>query len=220
VPARILTIAVVTWLLVGTWLLLRADKDGPPDGGTDRALPGAAMLAPDPEGEPAAADSTPAVSAVARGAGTHRTDRASRDALHRQILDALERRGVPREAAPVEPKDQPVDTPGLMNRLGDDKAYLGDILQDDFMPLVDECYQLALERTSALAGRITLRFEIVGDESVGGVVEDVEFTDQNQISDPELLECVRETTFSLVFPPPRGSGREGLQLDMHFEPDR
>ena len=50
------------------------------------------------------------------------------------------------------------------------------------------------------------RISIVGDEDIGGVVDEVALGEDSEIKHPELLECLRESMYSVTFEPPEGYG--------------
>lgn len=81
------------------------------------------------------------------------------------------------------------------------------------------CYEAALELDPKLAGRLVLSFVIVGDESVGGIVESVEIDPSTTIAGDELLYCMRESLLSLVFEPPKGGGSVTVTYPFELSPD-
>ena len=87
------------------------------------------------------------------------------------------------------------------------------------LPLADECYEQALERTPGLAGGLDLQFEIIGDQDVGGLIETVTLLESSEIRDAEMVECIRETLLSTIFPAPDDSGSTGVELTLRFSPD-
>ena len=108
---------------------------------------------------------------------------------------------------------------GLKDRSGGQLSGLMKDLQEDLMPLADECYAQALERDPKLAGGLGLQFAIIGDEDIGGLVESVELEDDSDIQDPEMIECMRETLLSTIFPAPDDSGSTDVRLTLRFSPD-
>jgi hypothetical protein len=53
-----------------------------------------------------------------------------------------------------------------------------------------------------------VHFAIVGDETVGGLVEEAEVEPSEGIDTSDTLnECLAETVMTLEFPPPQGGGR-------------
>lgn len=92
-------------------------------------------------------------------------------------------------------------------------------LNHDFMPLADECIDHARARTPSLEGMLAIGFEIVADQELGAIIDEVEFADTNEIDDPELQQCVRESLASLMLPPGAQTGRSELLLTLPIEPD-
>ena len=107
----------------------------------------------------------------------------------------------------------------LKDRSNGKLARLMKDFQSDVMPLADECYTQALERDPSVAGGLDMQFQIIGDEDVGGLVESVELEDSSEIRDDEMIECIRETLLSTIFPAPDDSGAAGVRLTLRFSPD-
>lgn len=51
-----------------------------------------------------------------------------------------------------------------------------------------------------------VEFAITADLSVGGIVEEVIAIEAPGLTSPALIECVRETMYTMSFPPPEGGG--------------
>ncbi len=96
--------------------------------------------------------------------------------------------------------------------------YLQERIREDFIPLARECYEAALEQNPSLAGKVMMTFEIVGDESVGGVVESAELGEGSTLDDPEFNTCMRESMLSMVFEPPKGGGSVTVNYPIRFDP--
>jgi hypothetical protein len=91
------------------------------------------------------------------------------------------------------------------------------VMNDEFMPLVNECYDQAHERNPALVGTLALDIDLAGAEDVGTIIESVEPTPRlNELVDAELIECVRQSAFSIQLPMPTKGGRVGRQLTLSF----
>lgn len=153
-------------------------------------------------------------------------DDAERERYRRAIRDAIAERGAPskkapanEDAAPPAREDAPPSGGGLEDRSNGKLAGLMKDLQEDVMPLAQECYEQALERDASIAGGLGLQFAIIGDEDVGGLVESVDLEEDSDIQDPEMLECMRETLLSTIFPAPDDSGETGVRLTLEFAPD-
>ncbi len=155
----------------------------------------------------------------------------ARAELRRRILESLRSRTdaegtttapPPREPPPEHERANSDDTEpatggGLIDRTGE-RPYTVQVLNDDLMPLIDECYTMALERNSTLRGMLVVEFAIIGDEQIGGVVESVTTRDDSEIVEPEMLECISESILSVTLPPPEQSGRDQVALSVRFEP--
>src|SRR5690606_12947149 len=76
-----------------------------------------------------------------------------------------------------------------------DKHYIKSRI-GEIVPLLAECYQLALARDRVLAGTLVVDFIIDAEEEVGGYVrEAIIVPDESTLVDPELHECVVETIY-------------------------
>jgi hypothetical protein len=91
-------------------------------------------------------------------------------------------------------------------------------LNQDFMPLASECIEQAQARTPQLKGMLAIGLETIADEELGAVVDLADPAPTNDVLDPLLLECIRESAFSLTLPPPLTSGREKLEITLPIEP--
>lgn len=161
---------------------------------------------------------------------------AARAVLRQRISEAMEAREVaatmrrvaaePAGAAPVRarrPGEQEIaeeapPAPGLLDRTGN-HGYLTKVLSQDLMPLADECYELARVQQPKLAGMLVLELELLGDEELGGVIDSVDPGSANELNDPGLIECVRESLLATSLPPPEQGGRDAISLSMRFSPD-
>jgi hypothetical protein len=82
------------------------------------------------------------------------------------------------------------------------RAYLRSVVRDDFFPMAKQCYSELLQRNKHASGRIEISFKIVGDEKIGGVIDDATVLAEGGVDDPELITCMRESFLSLSFRPP------------------
>jgi hypothetical protein len=117
----------------------------------------------------------------------------------------------PQPKPELEPVPEAERPPGLVNHV-EDRDELVAALNSEFLPLVDECIDDAIAGNPALAGMLTLEFEMVVDEDLGAVIDSVDFppTAADQVVHAELQECARESLLSTLLPPGKASGREGL----------
>lgn len=215
-------------LLTGAWLVLGGEAPraaGPAETGPRAQVVAVEGASPQAE-EPAEARRAP-----------HRASRAEREALRRRILDAMEGRGgageEPRpgaqeDAAEAEARRrkssaagpaEEAPTPGGLIDRGGKHGYLLKVMNEDLMPLVDECYALVRASKPDLKGNLKLDVELIGDQELGGVIESIERRHDSELTDPALDECVRESMFSITLPPPPAGGRDAISLDLRLEPE-
>jgi hypothetical protein len=148
--------------------------------------------------------------------------RAKRDALREQIARQLASRPAPdavgsgSAASPRSPTD-PRPRGGLRNKLGGRDALVA-FINEEFMPLASECIEQAEARSPRLSGMLAIGLETLADEELGAVVEAAEPAPTNNVIDPLLLECIRESALSLTIPPPLTSGREKFELTLPVGP--
>ena len=170
--------------------------------------------------EHAAPSSTPAPTVAAArpaapaAASRTRLSPAQREDVQRRLADALARRRTGHGHAAERPAETEDHELGALN-----KQYIQDVVREDLLPLVKECYDTALEHAPDLGGKVVLQFSISGDESVGGIVDEVEFGDAPLPlgKNPEFAECLRESTASVLFEPPEGGGRVTVHYPFVFE---
>jgi hypothetical protein len=66
----------------------------------------------------------------------------------------------------------------------------------ELMPLINECIEQAKARNPRLAGLLALAMNVAPTEN-HKIIVSVTPSRDNQIEDPELLECIRESSFSI-----------------------
>jgi hypothetical protein len=111
-------------------------------------------------------------------------------------------------ARPALPAAGSGDSPsgGLTDKTGwDDKSAIKQ-LNKELMPLVSECIDQAKARKPRLHGTLGLSMTVAPTDN-NKVIVSVKPTRANQIEDTELLECIRESSFSI----------EGLTAPHDFE---
>lgn len=98
-------------------------------------------------------------------------------------------------------------------------AYVRDVMRKQFFPLASSCYANLLEHKPGVSGRLVLDVRIVGDSSVGGVVDSVELAADSNLRDEELLTCVRESMYAVQFDaPPGGQGEVTFTFPLTLSP--
>lgn len=97
--------------------------------------------------------------------------------------------------------------------------YIHETLQRQFIPLAGSCYEGLLGRQPKARGKLVLDLEIVGDDSVGGVVNDVTLGKDSTFTDEEFSTCVSESLYSTVFDaPPQGEKSVTVSYPLELEP--
>jgi len=56
----------------------------------------------------------------------------------------------------------------------------------------------------------------MGDESVGGIVDELTFAEDSDIEDEAFRECVGQSMMSTVFDPPEGGGKVVVTYPFKF----
>lgn len=224
------SIVVTLVLILGgvlAWLALRtpaepAQPSGPARGAAERK---------ESEPAPPTARTRDAAPKVARVDRKRRVSKAERDEFRKLIAEGVARREAQRERGEPTREDEPepaaeeqddAETPseGITDRTGGKFGTLIGAINDDFLPLAQECYEQALETDPELRGMLDMNFQIIADEDIGGIVDEVELGEENELHNPGMHECVRETMLSTLFPPPPDSGSTGVRLTLRFEPEQ
>jgi hypothetical protein len=102
---------------------------------------------------------------------------------------------------------------------GVDPKYLQKVVRSDFFPLARQCYDVASTKNPALAGTIELKFRILGDPSIGGVVSEATLGEGTTIDDPEMQTCMRESMMSITFAAPPHGGEVSVTYPIVFSPE-
>lgn len=218
---------IVGLVLVGAWFLWGGPAPGRDDAGAS-AAGGRASVGAVAEREGRREDTE------ARAA-KRQADRRERDALRRKIVEALERRD--EGAAGVRgASDEEADggrartrrgggageaeagpTPGALVDRSGNHAYLLKTMNEELMPLVEECYALARAANPAVKAELSLNVELLGDPELGGVVDSVEPDARGGPYDAGLVECARESIQAVTLPPPPEGGRDAFVLSMRLD---
>ncbi|MCB9715674.1 MAG: hypothetical protein H6712_17525 [Myxococcales bacterium] len=238
---RALVFVLVATVVFVLWLVLR-DRSGSEATGPE-ASAGASSQAPDPSPSRSAAAAPSSSVAAAAGPRGSTADREARQRMRERIVDALRAREraaqrdrsdaaassgpaaasegseAGTEAPPELPEPGPA-TGGLVDRTGT-RSYLVEVMNHDLMPLADECIALAREGEPGIEGMLVLDFEIIADEEIGGVVESVAAGQGNEVPNPELLECMRESILAttLPAPPAEQGGRDAISISLRLSPE-
>jgi RNA polymerase sigma-70 factor (ECF subfamily) len=69
--------------------------------------------------------------------------------------------------------------------------------------LLGQCYDLGLAEDAKLEGTVTVRFTLVGEPTVGALLERVEIVGENTtITQPTILDCLTQQLYALELDPP------------------
>ena len=168
----------------------------------------------------------PAPSPASIGQRAHGPIDARAAARRQRVLDSLAQ-GAPAPARAGTSEEAPGGAGGSKARVypeGTMADKTGDfgpevaVLNRDFIPLVEECFDQAHARNPRLGGMLALNVSLAHAEGVGGIIESVEPGPGNQVRDPEMLECVRQSAFSVELPEPKRSGRNQRFLTIPLGP--
>lgn len=166
-------------------------------------------------GPPASGSSgaTPA----ARSRTTRELSPAQRQ-LRERVLGSLREH----ETRAVAPTPRAGTTDSRDGTMADKTGVMGEeikIINHELLPMVGQCFDEALQRKPGLHGMLALGVKLAGVEGVGSVFESVEPMAQNEVADDEMIDCVRQSAFSIDLPPPRADRRDGLQLTIPLGTD-
>jgi hypothetical protein len=199
--------AVVLAVVVGWWAYTRP-----------RQPPPTPARAPSPPPQPASRTASPAHGGrsdqqIAEGQQRYRD-------LERQLHEAEAKRRAARSGG-GERGTLAGEAGGVPGTL--DAPYIKSRIAD-IAPLLKECYENALRTSPQLGGRMVVKFTIVGDHELGGIVERAEVArsgapDAGEIGISSLDECITATIESVTFAPPAGDGRVNVTYPFVFRSD-
>jgi hypothetical protein len=196
-----LVCALVTWLLV--------TEEPPPPG--EHAIRKA----------PAVRDaSSPAQEAATGGKKTATTIVPGKGARARRRSELDRRREAIRERLASRPVDPAGGAQERKTEAVLDKEYIRAAVTEGMVPALHDCYDAELEEDPTLEGKVVMRFEILGDQEVGGVVDNVEIVgDETTLQNAALHECMEESMYALDFPAPDQGGTVTVTYPFLFRPE-
>jgi hypothetical protein len=81
--------------------------------------------------------------------------------------------------------------------------------------LFGQCYDLGRAEDPAFAGTITVRFTLVGEPKVGGLLESVELVDKDtSITQQTFRDCITQQLYALELDPPPDGVRVKRQITL------
>jgi hypothetical protein len=145
-------------------------------------------------------------------------DRRVRDELRRRILSAWAQGDGETAAAAREGKLPPMPT-GPDGKI--DPKYIQSVIRQDMLPMASKCYEELVKRKPDAGGKIEMWFKIVGDDQLGGIIEEAEIDGGigGAFADEKMETCIRESLLSLAFKPPPQDGWVTVSYPMIFSPD-
>jgi len=207
-PAKLFLVILAALLLAtaATVMIVLPMRGG---GGTTASTPSRETTA-----SSGALPAGPSVTAVATDARTplrpvseHRA--AERAAMLAAIASAREARDH-RTAAPTRTPATPTTTGSdstatvldIKDKTGDTSDWSKRALST-INHMLGQCYDLGLAEDANLAGTVTIRFTIVGEPHVGGLLERVEIVDaETTISQQTIRDCFIQQLYALELDPP------------------
>ena len=194
----------------------RGSKHG--RGGRSRVTSSCSRAAPEGDDD-TARGRAPAHAASARVPEKTLTDpearRETREALREKLGARFPRPQASSAPPPVAPAALPEPIPEGPSIKPE---YIQQRVREDFFPLAKGCYEDMLKLHPKATGKVALHFTIVGDESVGGIVEAVNVGDESTLRDDEFDTCMTESMMSMSFPPPKGGGVVTVVYPIDFSP--
>jgi hypothetical protein len=92
-------------------------------------------------------------------------------------------------------------------------------MRQQFLPLAEKCYEGLLERDDQASGVVEMELTVVGDESVGGIVERARLGDGTTFTNADFRTCITESSFTTEFDPPKGlDGKVTIVYPLRFAP--
>ena len=90
----------------------------------------------------------------------------------------------------------------------DKTGLLGDevkVINRELIPMVADCVDEAHERNPRLHGMLALEVKLASAEGVGSIFETVEPGARNEVQDPEMIDCIRQSAFTISLPMPKAN---------------
>ncbi len=143
-----------------------------------------------------------------------------RTAMIAAIARAREHRSTPTHA-PRPPTLTGSDSPGttldLVDKSGDTSEW-GKRALGTLNSMLGQCYDLGRAEDPKLEGNVTLRFTLVGEPGVGGLLERVEIVDaETTISQQTIRDCFLQQLYSLELDPPPDGVTVDRQVTLDLE---
>ncbi len=224
---RAAVVSAVLLLALGLWLLRRSPSSpNASHEGTSAQHDAPGAHADGPATEPArTAPTDPSDAMVPPERTVH--DRALRDRLRAAIVRAWTASlDASAAALPADPVHAPM--PSLPDGRVD-PDYVRARIREDFLPMAQACYAQYERRVPGQSGRVVMRFVVVGDARIGGVIDEAEVEGvdggvdgavlgDGGTGDAEFATCLRESMMAMAFAPPPQGGSLRVTYPFRFAP--
>ena len=94
------------------------------------------------------------------------------------------------------------------------------VINRELMPMVGQCVDEAHERNPRLHGMLGLSVQLASAEGVGSIFETVEPTATNEVNDAEMIDCIRQSAFTISLPAPKADSLHEGMLTIPIDPGR
>jgi hypothetical protein len=158
----------------------------------------------------ATGDSSTSTTTTTSTKTTH-IDPAQRAELRKRIFEGMWRNAEPDAVPPAGGFAAP---PPKAQELSSE--YLHARLLEDYKPMARACFNELLSRKPGMGGKLLVKFTIVGDEKVGGIVESAELDPKSTIKDDKLETCIKESMLTMQFAPPDKGGTVTVVAPLTF----
>ena len=148
-------------------------------------------------------------------------DPAKREELRLRILAAsaaAEAEARAEQAAASAGRAAPARGERQTNDLEEFGRFLATAIREDFIPMARACAKDLASRRPDAGGTATIAFELLGDEKIGGVVNEAEIVDSGApVGDEAFETCIRESLYGVYFDPPPSGGRATLNFPVTLD---
>lgn len=146
-----------------------------------------------------------------------KADRLARDLQREQIWTALGRK---HNLKPAEPGSAAPSSSAASLLPTLDRNYVRESIREQLVPVAQDCYNTVLtQQDSEAGGKLIMKFTIIGDEEIGGVVEEATIDPESTLKNEFMQECLRESLMAVTFDAPPGGGRVEVTYPITFSPD-
>jgi hypothetical protein len=148
------------------------------------------------------------------GRAKPQVNRMARDLQREQIWAALRTKHGLQPAAPGNPAPS-ASAASLLPSL--DRAYIRTEVSEPLVPALTDCYDAARRDDPTLNGKVTMKFTVIGAETIGSVIEEARVDEGGTtLASPGMHECMIEAMLAVSFPAPDSDGRVEVSFPFVF----